>query len=158
MNSDNGFYNAKRLDFDRQYRKSFVTDLQKYLKENMSQAEIDEQMQTSDYDLIEESFYEKFRHSINFCNIQKVNYLAALIFFFPPTYGSLYCDSHYLYNLKVTDDDVEAVSRTVSVTLPESTYMLLFELSEKEMFNISPYIREVIRGELYRINKKYKCK
>ena len=134
---------AKRLDYDKQFRISFVTDLQIYLKENMSQTEIDEQQWACGF-LPDDSFSKILRHFKIFCKHQGVEWGLAYTLFLVK-YGSLHCDRDYLYNLKVTDDDVEAVSRSVFLTLSESFFKELYDFTEKEQCDMLEYIRIAIR-------------
>ncbi len=101
-------YKAIRLAGEREFRKSFVTDLHKYLKDNMPQLEEGERPWACGYDLFDSPFNKLHKHFIDFCKLQEVDWLFAHTIF-RAKYGELYCDCDYLYNLRVTYDDVEVI-------------------------------------------------
>ena len=108
MKRKDRIYKAIELVSDRKFRKSFVVELHEYLKANMPHLDTGELPWACGYDLFDSPFNKLHRHFINFCKLQGVDWLFAHTIF-RATYGELYCDCDYLYNLRVTDNDVEVI-------------------------------------------------
>ena len=108
MKRKESIHRATGLVSNREFRKSFVTELHAYLKDNMPQLETGERPWACGYDLFDISYRKLYKHFINFCKLQGMDWFLAHTIF-RAKYGELYCDCDYLYNLKVTDNDVEVI-------------------------------------------------
>ena len=105
MKMNKSILRAIGLVSDRAFRRSFVIELHKYLKENMPQYQFGECPWACGYDHFNSPSSKLYKHFINFCKLEGIDWFLAHTIF-RAKYGEFYCDCDYLYNLKVTDDEV----------------------------------------------------